>query len=134
MRFDWCPGGWHICVDLDFRTCCQFPAAEFLPDKKAEFLPDKKARPDLNLQAIGLKFAQIVAFCKTYNLRNFQLDTFKIKRVRSKMRMHIKKCMSLRGVSFPSTCPLLTESTKNERIKYKALICIYWKKGSYEHV
>ena len=33
-----------------------------------EFLPDKKARPDLNLQAIDLKFAQIVAFYKTYNL------------------------------------------------------------------
>ena len=44
-----------------------------------EFLPDKKARPDLNLQAIDLKFAQIVAFYKTYNLLNFQLDTFKIK-------------------------------------------------------
>ena len=35
--------------------------------------------PDLNLQAINLKFAQIVAFYKTYNLCNFQLDTFKIK-------------------------------------------------------
>ena len=39
---------------------------------------NKKARPDLNLQAIDLKFAQIVAFYKAYNLWNFQLDTFKI--------------------------------------------------------
>jgi hypothetical protein len=31
-----------------------------------EFWPDKKARPDLNLQGIDLKFAQIVA--KAYNL------------------------------------------------------------------
>ena len=27
LRLDWCTGGWHICVDLDFQTCCQFPAA-----------------------------------------------------------------------------------------------------------
>ena len=27
LRFDWCPGGWHIFVDLDFQTCCEFPAA-----------------------------------------------------------------------------------------------------------
>ena len=27
LRFDWCTGGWLICVDLDFQTCCQFPAA-----------------------------------------------------------------------------------------------------------
>ena len=33
-----------------------------------EFLPDKKALPDLNLQAINLKFAQIVALYKAYNL------------------------------------------------------------------
>ena len=33
-----------------------------------EFLPDIKTRPDLNLQAIDLKFAQIVAFYKAYNL------------------------------------------------------------------
>jgi len=33
-----------------------------------EFLPDKKALFDLNLQAIDLNFAQIVAFYKTYNL------------------------------------------------------------------
>jgi hypothetical protein len=38
-------------------------------NKSAEkFLLDKKARPDLNLQAIDLKFAQIVAFYKAYNL------------------------------------------------------------------
>ena len=38
-------------------------------NKSAEdFLPDKKARPDLTLQAINLKFAQIVAFYKAYNL------------------------------------------------------------------
>ena len=41
-------------------------------------MPDKKAS-DLNLQAIDLKFAQIVALYKAYNLWNFQLDTFKIK-------------------------------------------------------
>ena len=39
---------------------------------------DKKARPDLNLQAIDLKFAQLT-FYKAYYLWNFQLDTFKIK-------------------------------------------------------
>ena len=44
-----------------------------------EFLQDKKARPDLNSQVIDLKFTQIVAFYKTYNMCNFQLDTFKIK-------------------------------------------------------
>ena len=33
-----------------------------------EFLPDKKARPDLNLQAIKLIFAQIVACYKAYHL------------------------------------------------------------------
>ena len=44
-----------------------------------EFLPDKKAHPDLNLQAIDLKFAQIVAFFKAYHLLNFQLDSFKTK-------------------------------------------------------
>ena len=33
-----------------------------------EFLPDKKARPDLNLQAIDLKFSQTVAFYKVYHL------------------------------------------------------------------
>ena len=33
-----------------------------------EFLPHKNARPDLNLQAIDLKFAQIVAFYKVYYL------------------------------------------------------------------
>ena len=33
-----------------------------------EFSPDKKARPDLNLQAINLKFAQIVAFYMAYHL------------------------------------------------------------------
>ena len=33
-----------------------------------EFLPDKKARPDLNLQAIDLKCAQIVVFYKAYHL------------------------------------------------------------------
>ena len=56
------------------------PVAHFnitnLNKSAEEFSPDKKARPDLNLQAIDLKFAQIVAFYKTYN---FQLDTFKIK-------------------------------------------------------
>ena len=55
------------------------PVANFnivnLNKSAEEFLPDKKARPDLNLQAIDLKFSQIVAFYKTYNL----LDTFKIK-------------------------------------------------------
>ena len=59
------------------------PVAHFnianLNKSAEEFLPDKKARPDLNLQAIDLKFAQIVAFYKAYNLWNFQLDTFKIK-------------------------------------------------------
>jgi len=59
------------------------PVAHFnianLNKSAEEFLPDKKARPDLNLQAIDLKFEQIVAFYKAYNLWNFQLDTFKIK-------------------------------------------------------
>ena len=36
--------------------------------KAEEFLPDKKARSGLNLQAIDLKFAQIVAFYKAYHL------------------------------------------------------------------
>ena len=27
LRLDWCTGGWLICVDLDFQTCCPFPAA-----------------------------------------------------------------------------------------------------------
>jgi len=48
------------------------PVAHFnianLNKSAEEFLPYKKARPDLNLQAIDLKFAQIVAFYKTYNL------------------------------------------------------------------
>ena len=48
------------------------PVAHFnianLNKSAAEFLPDKKARPDLNLQAIDLKFAQIVTFYKAYNL------------------------------------------------------------------
>ena len=35
---------------------------------RKNFLPDKKARPDLTLPAIDLKFAQIVAFYKAYNL------------------------------------------------------------------
>jgi hypothetical protein len=59
------------------------PVAHFnianLNKSAEEFLPDKKACPDLNLQAINLKFAQIVAFYKAYNLCNFQLNTFKIK-------------------------------------------------------
>ena len=46
---------------------------------RKNFRQKKKARPDLNLQAINLKFAQIVTFHKAYNLWNFQLDTFKIK-------------------------------------------------------
>ena len=50
------------------------PVAHFnitnLNKSAEEFLPDKKARPDLNLQAIDLKFAQVVAFYKTYNLCN----------------------------------------------------------------
>ena len=58
------------------------PVAHFnianLNKSAEEFLPYKKARPDLNLQAINLKFAQIVAFYKTYNLLNYQLNTFKI--------------------------------------------------------
>ena len=33
-----------------------------------EFLPNKKARPDLNLQVIDLKFAQIVHNYKAYQL------------------------------------------------------------------
>ena len=38
-------------------------------NKSAEnFLPDKKARPDLNMQAIDVKFAQIVAFYKVHHL------------------------------------------------------------------
>ena len=53
------------------------PVAHFnitnLNKSAEEFLPDKKARPDLNLQAIDLKFAQIVAFYETYNLLKFML-------------------------------------------------------------
>jgi len=44
-----------------------------------EFLTDKKACPDLNLQAIDLKFAQIVAFYKIYHMWQLQLNSFKIK-------------------------------------------------------
>ena len=56
------------------------PVAHFnianLNKSAEEFLPDKKA---INLQAINLKFAQIVAFYKAYNLLNSHLDTFKIR-------------------------------------------------------
>jgi len=59
------------------------PVANFnianLNKSAEEFLPDKKARPDLDLQAINLKFAQIVAYYKAYHLYNFQLDSFTIK-------------------------------------------------------
>ena len=48
-------------------ACCEFQYLNLIKSAE-EFLPDKKARPDLNLQAIDLKFAQIVAFYKTYNL------------------------------------------------------------------
>ena len=48
------------------------PVANFnianLNKSAEEFLPDKKARPGLNLQAINVKFAQIVAFYKAYHL------------------------------------------------------------------
>ena len=48
------------------------PVAHFnianLNQSAEEFLPDKKACPDLNLQAIDLKFAQMLAFYKSYNL------------------------------------------------------------------
>ena len=44
-----------------------------------EFLPNKKACPDLNLLAIDLQFAKIVALYKAYNLYNFQTDSIKIK-------------------------------------------------------
>ena len=54
-------------------------------------MPDKKARPDLNLQDIDLKFAQIVAYYKAYHMKYFHLDTFNIKTIRSKMRNHKKK-------------------------------------------
>jgi len=59
------------------------PVANFnianLNKSAEEFLPDKKARPGLNLQAINVKFAQIVAFYNAYHLWNFQLVSFKIK-------------------------------------------------------
>ena len=55
------------------------PVAHFnianLNKSAEEFLPDKKACADLNLQAIDLKFAQIVAFYMVYH----QLHSFKIK-------------------------------------------------------
>jgi len=48
------------------------PVANFnianLNKSAEEFLTDKKACPDLNLQAIDLKFAQIVAFYKIYHM------------------------------------------------------------------
>ena len=48
------------------------PVANFnianLNKSAEEFLPDKKACVDLDLQAIDLKFAQIVAFYKSYHL------------------------------------------------------------------
>ena len=48
------------------------PVANFnivnLNKSAEEYLPDKKARPNLNLQVIGLKFAKIVAFSKDYHL------------------------------------------------------------------
>ncbi len=47
----------------------------FIPQKILRILD----RLGLNFHAINLKFAQIVAFYKAYNLCNFQLDTFKIK-------------------------------------------------------
>ena len=48
------------------------PVANFnianLNKNAEEYLSIKKARPDLNLLAIDLKFAQIVAFYKAYHL------------------------------------------------------------------
>ena len=59
------------------------PVANFnianLNKSAEEFFLDKKACPDLNLKAIDLNFAQIVAFYKAYHLWNFQLVSFKIK-------------------------------------------------------
>ena len=49
------------------EACCEFQYWN-LNKSAEEFLPDKKARPDLNLQAINLKFAQIVALYKAYHL------------------------------------------------------------------
>jgi hypothetical protein len=56
------------------------PVANFnianLNKSAEEFLTDKKA---INLQAIDLKFAQIVAFYKVYHMWQLQLNSFKIK-------------------------------------------------------
>ena len=80
----------HFCIPIWRKRAVSLisshseePAANFdianLNKTAEEFLPDKKARPDLNLQAINLKIAQIVAFYKVYHLWQFQLDSFKIK-------------------------------------------------------
>ena len=73
------------------------PVANFnianLNKSAEEFLPDKKARPDFNLQAIDLQFAQIVAVYKVYHL----LDSFKIKAWPIKNAKAKKLFMSLRG-------------------------------------
>ena len=65
------------------------PVANFnianLNKSAEEFLPEKKACPDLNLQAIDLKLAQIVAFYKVYHLL-----ALKLRPGRSKMWKHKK--------------------------------------------
>ena len=59
------------------------PVAHFnimnLNKSAEEFLPDKKARPNLNLQAIDLNFAQIVKNYMAYQLCKFQIESIKIK-------------------------------------------------------
>ena len=59
------------------------PAAHFnitdLNKSAEEFLPDKKARPDLNLKAIDLKFAHIVAFYRYTICKKSSLIALKLR-------------------------------------------------------
>ena len=64
-----------------------------------EFLPDKKARPDLNLQAIDQKFAQIVAFyIRPTICKIFSSIPLKLRPDRSKMRKHKKNSCYSEGL------------------------------------
>jgi len=82
-------------------THSEEPVANFsianLSKNAEEYLPDKKARPDLNLQAIDLIFAQIVAFYKAYHLKKLSLIALKLRPGGTKRCRHKKIHLTQRG-------------------------------------
>ena len=97
----------HFCIPIwrkrtisVISSYSEEPVANFnianLNKSAEEFLPDKKACFDLNLQAINLKFAQIVPSIRSTICEIFSLIALKLRPGQSKKRKQ-KKFMSLRG-------------------------------------